>query len=283
MNTPYFAPALPGDNLATREAIFAGQVYLKPPGPASLALVQSVINLLKERLETEDIRRAHLKWSPEELFTRIGALRRTVYLETPYHQAVRDVVAECGFEPSRVAFDPIRLRVVQPGGHRNPLAAPVYYPHRDTWYAHSQSMVVWWLPLHDLTPEETFVFYPDYLDQPVANDSEVFDYADWIKDGPALKIGWQQRESGVTARYPGSLEAEMPPYAEGFSCRAGENLIFTGAHYHKTNPHDLELTRYSLDFRVVDLSDVAAGRGAPNADNRSKGATLPDYVQPVAA
>jgi hypothetical protein len=280
-NSSFFRTELPADNLLTRESLLAGQVYLKPGGSASVALVSKIIALMQERLETGDIRRAHEKWSAEQFFEKLGGLRRTVYLEAEYHEALRAVVEECGFDLSRVAFDPIRLRVVQPGGHRNPLAAPVYYPHRDTWYAHPQSMIVWWMPLHDLQPEETFVFYPDYLDKPVANDSEIFDYADWIKDGPALKIGWQKQDSGITGRYPGSQETEMPSYAEGFSCRAGENLIFTGAHYHKTNPHDLALTRFSLDFRVVDLDDVKAGRGAPNADNRSRGTTLGDYIQPV--
>jgi hypothetical protein len=280
MNSPFFKTTLPADNVAMRDRVFAGDVFLKPADSASQSLVARVISLMQERLEMEDIRTAHLKWSEEEMFDRIGSLRRTVYLDAEFHERVRAVVTECGFAPERVAFDPIRLRVVQPGGHRNPLAAPVYYPHRDTWYAHSQSMIVWWVPLHDLEPEETFVFYPNQLDQPVANDSEIFDYADWIKDGPALKIGWQKRDSGVTARYPGSLEKEMPVHAEGFCCRAGEHLIFSGAHYHKTLPHDLARTRYSLDFRVVHLDDAAAGRGAPNADNRSRGSTLKDYVQP---
>lgn len=280
MNSPFFLTSLPADNLAMRQRVFAGDVFLKPADAASTALVQRVIGLMQERLQTTDIRTAHLQMSAEEMFERIGALRRTVYLDAEFHERVRAVVAECGFPPDRVAFDPIRLRVVQPGGHRNPLAAPVYYPHRDTWYAHSQSMIVWWVPLHDLEPEETFVFYPDQLDEPVANDSEIFDYAEWIKDGPALKIGWQKRDSGVTARYPGSLEKTMPSHAEGFSCKTGEHLIFSGAHYHKTLPHDLARTRYSLDFRAVHLDDEAAGRGAPNADNRSRGSTLKDYVQP---
>src|SRR2546421_9567588 len=40
-------------------------------------------------------------------------------------QAVRDLVAECGFDAARTAFDPIRLRVVMHRGHENPKAAPV--------------------------------------------------------------------------------------------------------------------------------------------------------------
>jgi hypothetical protein len=278
MNSPFFHTELPANDLSLRERLFAGDVFLKPADAASKALTQHVIRLMQERLEMEDIRQAHEKWSAEQLFERLGGLRRVVYLEEQFHEHVRAVAEACGLDRSKIAFDPIRLRVVQPGGHRNPLAAPVYYPHRDTWYAHPQCMMVWWVPLHDLEPEETFVFYPDRLAQPVANDSEIFDYAEWIKDGPALKIGWQKRDSGITAKYPGSLETEMPAFAEGFSCKAGEQLIFSGAHYHRTLPHDLQRTRYSLDFRIVHLDDEAAGRGAPNADNRSRGSTLKDYV-----
>jgi hypothetical protein len=237
--------------------------------------------LLEAALETSDIRRAHLRWSGEEFFGKIGALRRVLYLEPEYHRAVREIVAECGFDPARVAFDPVRLRVVQPGGHRNPLAAPVYYPHRDTWYAHPQALIVWWIPLHELGPEQTFDFYPDFFDRAVPNDSEIFDYRDWIKDGPALKIGWQQRDSGASAGYPRALEGPLPERAETFSCAAGDNLIFAGAHYHKTRPQDEETIRYSIDFRVVDLADLAMGRGAPNADNRSRGSAVADYIHPA--
>jgi hypothetical protein len=75
------------------------------------------------------------------------------------------VMTEFGFEPEQHAVDPIRLRVVTHGGHENPKAAPVYYTHRDTWYAHPQSQISWWVPLHGVTEEETFVFFPEYLRQ----------------------------------------------------------------------------------------------------------------------
>ena len=79
-----------------------------------------------------------------------------------------------------VAFDPLRLRIIQGGGHHNPAARAVYYPHRDTWYGHPQSLVVGWIPLDDLREEETFVFFPDYLRRAAPNDSEIFDYDAWV-------------------------------------------------------------------------------------------------------
>ncbi len=73
MNLPFYRTSLPSDNLATRQRIFAGDVFLKPAESASAALVARVISLMQDRLDMEDIRAAHLKWSAEEMFQRIGS------------------------------------------------------------------------------------------------------------------------------------------------------------------------------------------------------------------
>jgi hypothetical protein len=52
-----------------------------------------------------------------------------------------------------------------------------------------------------------------------------------------------------------------------------------GAHFHQTRKNATGRTRFSLDFRTVDLADHEAGVGAPNVDNRSTGSTVRDYVR----
>ncbi len=189
-------------------------------------------------------------------------------------------MGELGFNLSRIAFDPIRLRVVMHRGHENPRAAPLYLAHRDTWYAHSQAEISWWIALHDVSEEETFVFHPDWFDRPVSNNSECFDHDAWTRHGPDLRIGWQHPEHGRQHLYPG-LIGDLPPGREvGFSARAGQVLLFAGAHFHQTRKNATGRTRFSLDFRTVDLEDHQAGRGAPNVDNRSTGSALGDYVGP---
>ena len=272
---------LPPSCNKTRQQVLDGKIFLTPPESASVDLIENVIRDMQAELETEDIRHAHEKWDDAELFERFGKLRRHFYLSPEYHERLRNVAESCGFPRDQIAFDPIRIRVVLPEGHRNPKAAPVYYPHRDTWYAHPQSLIVWWVPLHDLREEETFEFYPDEYRRKVANDSEIFDYNDWIKDGPALKIGWQKRDSGERAGYPRATGEPNRTHSLGFSCQKAEHLIFAGAHYHMTLPQNFETTRYSLDFRIVHLDDIAARAGAPNVDNRSRGSTFVDYIQPI--
>lgn len=254
-----------------RRAIYDGRIFLAPPTDASLALVATVRELLTAALGAEyrDVRLPNT-----DLFARIGDLRRALYLEPRFHAAVRDVV---GAFANRIAFDPLRLRVILHAGHANPLARAVYHAHRDTWYAHPPALIAWWIPLDDLAPHETFEFFPEYFARPVANDSEIFDYDDWVRDGWELKIGWQKL--GAEARYPHAAPDAPRGRAVGFSCRAGENLIFSGAHFHATLPQLTGRTRFSLDFRIVDLDDHAAGLGAPNVDNRSRGSALRDYVR----
>lgn len=269
---------LPDDPEAARAALYDGVIYHLGATAASRALVTQVQALLETELGPSP-RDAATHLGPEELFTRLGRVRRTLFLDRVFHIAVARVIDGAGFDRQRIAFDPIRLRVVASGGHRNPRAAPVYYPHRDTWYAHPQAVIAWWIPLDDLPADQTFVFHPERFRREVPNGSERFDYQGWVADGWDLKIGWQDREAGRTADYPGVLGEIDPGPASGFACRRADNLLFAGAQFHRTLPHDAGRTRFSLDFRIVDLDDHARGLGAPNADNRSRGSAVDDYVR----
>lgn len=263
-----------------RSHLYTGEVFLLPPTEPSRALVDEVTSLLEVAFEGKKVRDLAQALPNAELFRRMGALRRTLYLEAHFQSRVKEVIRAYGFDPAWCAFDPLRLRVITHGGATNPAAQAVYYPHRDTWYGHPQGIVTWWIPLDDLSPEETFVFHPDQFSVPVPNDSEVFDYDDWVSRGWDLKIGWQDPEAGRTARYPRALVDADPRNGIGFACQRAQNLLFSGAHFHQTRPQESGRTRFSLDFRVVHLPDHQAGLGAPNVDNRSRGSALRDYTHP---
>lgn len=271
---------LPSSNLQLREAIFQGDLFLIPPKQESLNFIEDVRNVISEELQIQDIRQVHHLLDQVTFFEKIGHLRRTIYLDKYYQNFALNILEACGFNSDKIAFDPFRLRVITPHGHLNPKAAPIYYPHRDTWYAHPQSLIVLWLPLDDLKAEETFIFYADYFNQSVPNNSEIFNYNDWVKDGLDLKIGWQNINSGITAEYPRSQPDFNARKSTGFSCQKAEHLFFSGAHFHQTLPQTTEQTRYSLDLRFVHLDDISNQKGSPNVDNRSQGSTLKDYIRP---
>ncbi|MEM8711572.1 MAG: hypothetical protein AAGG01_11505, partial [Planctomycetota bacterium] len=64
----------------------------------------------------------------------------------------------------------------------------------------------------------------------------------------------------------------------GFEASAGDELVFAGAHLHRTLPQTSGQTRFSLDFRVIDLEDTRSGRGAPLVDARCRGSAAGDYL-----
>lgn len=270
----------PEEHAQLRSGVYQGKLYQKGATQASKKAVDDTLNLLEDELATVDVRHAWQHIKPEVFFESIGRIRKQLFMNKAHRRNVLEVIEAMGLDSDLVAFEPFRLRVIQHLGHQNPLAAPVYYPHRDTWYAHPQCLMVGWIPLDDLSCDETFEIYPDWWNKPVPNDSEIFDYSQWVRDGWQLKIGWQHKRSGTTARYPGTTEPVEFGQSVGFDCKAADNIVFSGGHFHKSLEQATGKSRFSLDFRMVHLADIDDRRGAPNVDSRSKGCAVVDYLHP---
>jgi hypothetical protein len=273
--------ALPeGGDRALRASLYAGGIHLLPPMEPSLALAERARRELEAAFESSDPRARAAELENDDVFERVGRIRRTLFGDPDVHELLRAAVAVQGLDPREVAIDPPRLRAILPRGDANPAARAVYYVHRDTWYGHPRSLVTWWIPLDDLPADETFVFYPDHFARPVPNDSAAFDYDAWTKKGLGLRIGWQDLEAGTRERYPAVHAAAPDGPVLGFACRRGENLLFSGAHLHRTLPQDKGRARFSVDFRIVHLRDHERGLGAPDVDGRARGSALRDYLWP---
>ncbi len=256
-----------------RTALYQGGIFLLRANPASRALLQAVLSLLEESLGLP-IRQAQFRLPAEEFFHRLGAVRQRLAREPQFAQLTDNLLTAVGFVPKENAIDVLRLRAVLHDGHLNPAAAPAYSAHRDTWYANPRAQINWWLPLHDLTEEETFVFYPDCFARSMANSSAGFDHDDWVS-----RVGWQNMQC-QSAVYPSPTQPLADQARLGFACRAGEVLLFSAAHLHQTRPNSSGQTRFSLDFRTVHLRDHAEGKGAADVDNASTGSALRHYRMP---
>ena len=258
--------------------LYAGEVFLLPANEPSVAFQQAVLAEVIQSLG-EHYRQAHSEYEPDEYFDRIGKLRKRIFTSTEFHQHVRAVIESLGFPLSEHVFDPGRLRVVAHNGHLNPAAAPIYHGHRDTWYSNPQSMITWWIPLHDVSPPETFDFFPKYFLKPVQNDSETFDFGRWTSKGQQNRIGWQNKDTGRKQTYPRLMETpdgEVLPV----QAHAGEILLFSGQHLHQTRHNVTGQTRFSIDFRTVRSADDEQGIGPENIDNRSSGSSIGQFVKP---
>jgi len=266
---------IPAENSELRQALYSGQIFRLSGVPGCAGLVATVLAMLQEDLG-DDCRRAQFCLSREQFLDYVSSLKQRVYGHPAVLETVQRIISCVGFELRKVALDPPRFRAVIHDGHKNPKAGPAYSPHRDTWYGNPQAQINWWIPLHDLTEAETFLFYPEVFAVPVPNSSLHFRYDEWI-----VQVGFGRSYLGNDALYPTIEDTEqlvLNPMA--FSCGAGDVILFSGTHLHGTRENSSGLTRFSLDFRTVHLEDEAQGIGAPNVDNKSQGSALKDYVHP---
>lgn len=264
--------SLPVGDAPLRRAMYSGAVWRLPPSPASRALVNTAVETLTSEFGSlERAQREHEFDDAPGFLAKLGAMgTRLRDLDAALH-LVDGLLKDLGLSPLDYAADAVRLRGVRHNGHLHPDAAAAYSAHRDTWYANPQCQINFWLPLTDVTAEQTFCFYPHRFAAPVPNDSGAFDYLRFAEDA-----GWQARKNGA-AIYPTTpigLEAEPHWPVE---CSGGEIICFSGAHLHRSQHNASGRCRYSIDFRVVHLGDHAKGIGAPNVDNRSVGDALCDY------
>jgi ectoine hydroxylase-related dioxygenase (phytanoyl-CoA dioxygenase family) len=110
------------------------------------------------------------------------------------------------------------------------------------------------------------------FDQPVANSSGEFDYYE-------NNIARLSTASNVTR------EAQTRPAALGHPPASdlpvlpapGQVLLFSGAQLHATVPNTSGRSRFSIDFRTVDATDLEDRRGAPVVDARCTGTAIRDF------
>ncbi|MCA9644624.1 MAG: phytanoyl-CoA dioxygenase family protein [Polyangiaceae bacterium] len=194
-------------------------------------------------------------------FDKLAQVREGLYSDPKLHQLAARIIASAGFDPV-TCVDAPRLRVINHEAEQLPEAAPLFVVHRDTWYACPESQINWWIPIFKTPVEQAFAFYPEHFDREVANTSKSFDYEDWMK-----RVGWHGRTALDDYPAPTRYEPETKPLR--FDFEAGDLLLFSAAHLHRTLPNPVAgSSRVSLDFRTV----TPGVRGARNVDNGSGGA-----------
>lgn len=265
----------PGSGRALREAIYGGRIFRLGACGASEAIVARAWAHLEEAFaDLGPPRIAQFSVGVPAYLDRLAGARRALARDRAVAEACAALLDHHGLDPGAHLADTPRLRAILSGGHGHPDAGPVYVAHRDTWYANPRAQLNWWIPLHDVTPEEAFDLYPTALGTPTPNDSGSFHYARFVE-----RAGWQATRPTPGITYPGATGSVAalghPP--ESAAAQRAEVVVFAGAHLHQTRAHDAGRTRFSVDLRTVHLGDHAAGRGAPDPDNACTGRAIDDY------
>jgi ectoine hydroxylase-related dioxygenase (phytanoyl-CoA dioxygenase family) len=154
--------------------------------------------------------------------------------------------------------------------------AYAFHPHRDTWYSAPFSQLNWWMPIYPVQPENVMAFHPQYWSTPVRNGSRRYDYSEWNRSSRFNASQHVKRDTRDQPKpeEPVHLDPQVRVVPE-----VGGVMVFSGNQLHSTVPNTSGKTRFSIDFRTVNVDDVRSRRGAPNVDSECKGTSLRDFLR----
>jgi hypothetical protein len=271
----YFNPNL--DSEALRAKVFGGGIIVMQAAQAqSLELVEHANAMIGEAFHPHVAQKAQESLAVKDFVAIVAALKKRFTNDAQSKELLKKMLIGLGLDLEQTYFDVPRLRVVTSGGYLSSGVGYAYKPHRDTWYSSPAQQLNFWFPVHQLEPENCLEFFPTYWGIPVKNSSERFDYGEWIAEGRKnahLHVTTDERQ------HPLPLEEVSATDSLRLVCGPGDTIVFSAEQLHGTVPNSSGKTRFSIDFRVIDLGDVRANRGPEKRDTQARGSTLNDFVR----
>lgn len=274
MNSVFFDSTM--TEAERRRRLYEGQIFVFSPRPSSRALCELAREMTEAAFKPLDPRDAQHSLPVEQYVAILADLKPRFIHDPRAKELIRTLLDEFGCDLAQTYFDVPRLRTATHGGYLTSGIAYAFHPHRDTWYSAPFTQLNWWLPVYDITPENALAFHPAYWSRPLRNGSYRYNYAEWNR---ASRKSAAQHIKEDTRDQPKPEEpVELDPQLR-LVCPPGGAILFSGAQLHSTVPNTSGHTRYSVDFRTVNLDDVAADGGALNIDSACTGTTMGDYLR----
>jgi hypothetical protein len=271
-NTVYLNRPL--DSLAQRECLYQGEIFLYSASPQSQALRDFAAEMIEDAFAPLDPLTAQFELDVERFVEIFGPLKPKFIHHPQTKELMRQLLVQVGCDADQTYVDVPRLRGVTSDAY---LTAGVGYAHplhRDTWFSAPLAQINWWLPIYEFESESSMAFHPWYWNTGVENHSEDFNYYHWNAVGRAQAAQHVHSDTRSQPHPPAGIQRE--PEIR-FVVPAGGLVVFSGAHMHSTVPNTSGRARFNLDFRTVDITDLRAGRAAPNVDSHPEGTSLRDF------
>jgi hypothetical protein len=253
--------------------LYAGDIVVYSHIPAVEAFAAFIREMIEASFAPHDPRHVHEFYSPEHLAPILGKLKPQFTHHPEARRLVISILGALGTDVDDCHLDVPKLRSAYPTGHLTKGIAYAFGAHRDTWYGAPGAQINWWLPAYPLAADNAMAFYPRYFSQPVANDSDKFNYyrrnterrnvTQFVREDPRI----QPSANGMSTDEP---EFRLLPEVGGV-------ILFSGAQLHATATSADSLARYSVDFRTVSRRDIERGLGAANVDGHCVGTALRDF------
>lgn len=273
MTTVHYDSAMRDDG--RRECIYAGDIFVYSPRKSVLEFVEFTRAMIEEAFSPHDPEFAQHRMAVDEFAALLGKLKPRFIHHPQCKRHLESIMAEFGCDPELSYYDVPRLRSSTSDDYLTTGIAYAWHPHRDTWYSAPPNQINWWFPVYDLQGNNAMAFHPGYWNRGVRNNSDGYNYYQWNKLFRGPNVASLVKED--TRPLPRATEpVEIEPQLQ-LLCPVGGMIIFSAAQMHSSVPNTSGRTRYSIDFRHVHESDVAARRGAPRSDEACTGTTLRDY------
>jgi hypothetical protein len=257
-----------------RAHLYNGRILVFSPRASTIALCDFAREMIEAAFQGKDPKTAQYTIAVED-FVGICAPLKPAFIHHPKTlMLIRDVVEDLGCVLGETYIDVPRLRMVTHGGYLTSGVGYAHHPHRDTWYSAPMCQLNWWLPIYPFEAESAMAFHPRYWSQAIRNGSRNFNYYRWNLEG--RKNAAQHINSDTRVQPHAEEPLELQPEVR-LVCRPGGIVLFSAAQLHSTVPNTSGLTRFSIDFRTVNIDDVATRRGAPNLDSEPVGTSLRDF------
>lgn len=264
------------DDDARRSSLYEGALFIYSPRRSMLALIEFARDMICEGFKGMDPTTAQFEMPVEE-FVRIFAPIKPAFIHHPKTmELMRDIAEEYGCDPMNTFLDVPRLRAVTSDAYLTSGVGYAHHAHRDTWYSAPLAQINWWVPIYPFTMESGMAFHPRYWSEPVENGSSEFNYYEWNRTSRANAAAHIKTDTRPQpkAKKPIELQPEIRYVIE-----PGGSILFSAAQMHSTVPNTSGRTRFSIDFRTVNLADLKGGKSAPNIDSHPVGTSLRDFVR----
>lgn len=273
MNSLYFDSTL--TDAERRTALYDGQILVYSPNRSSRELCQLAHALTLEAFAPLDPKVAQHELPVEKYAAILQSLKPKFIHHPRAKEIIPVLLKELGCDIQKTFFDVPRLRTSTSDNYLTTGIAYAFHPHRDTWYSAPQCQINWWIPVYEITPENGMAFHLRYWDKPLKNSSRGYNYYRWNAEG--RKAAGQQIGKDTREQPKPEESVELDPQVRVVA-PPGSIIVFSGAHLHSSVPNTSGYTRFSIDFRTVNLDDVRNRSGAPNLDSECTGTTMRDYL-----
>jgi hypothetical protein len=274
MNTIYFD--IPLTDEKRRELLYRGQLLVYSPTPSSLKFVEFARSIAEAAFHPHDPEKAQYEL-PVERYAAILAELKPKFIHAPQSkECIQGMLRELGCDLEKTYFDVPRMRSSTSDDYLKTGIAYAFHLHRDTWYSAPMCQINWWMPIYPIVSENAMAIHPRYWSQGVRNGSVEYNYAEWNRTSRQNAAQFIKHD---TRKQPKPEEPmELNPQIRVIAPPGGV-FLFSAAQMHSSVPNISGRTRFSIDFRTVNIDDVIAHRGAPNVDSQCTGTTMGDYLR----